>query len=735
MTIQQRNLMIRYYLKITIRDLILKKGYFIINLLGLVIGITAFTLIVLWIKTETSYDEFHKHANDIYRVDYLLYEEGVLEQHSASGSHPIGREIKNAFPEVLDYTRFYHTECLVKYGDETFKERNILYAQSSFFNLFSFPLLHGKADTSLLALNHAVITEETARKYFGDENPMGKLITIDGANDYQITGIVKSIPQNSHFEFDILLSYDNLIQTSRRWDNSWVSERVYSYILLGPNADVEALQAKLPQIPETFIGESMKKAFYLLEYKLVKLTDIHLHSSVSNELEVNGSYRNVYSLGIIAFLVLLIAFINYLNLSTSRSVERAFEVGIRKVSGALKKDLILQFLTESVLLNLIALIVSFALVFLLLPFFKQLMQSPLQIDYLTIVLLFFMLLSFTGHQGGNITHGEDYLLEPLPNSIKAALGYETFEEKEIALNEENWEETQLYEEVVKPILNNKCVSCHNPKKTKGELLLHSKEGVLKGGENGEVLLFKNSHDSELFRRMILPKEDDEHMPPEGKNQPTNEEIQVLGAWIDAGHPFVGSIKQVGIEKELFRSFFPKKHDYDYPNIEIAIVSKDSISFVEKTGVHVDLISNSTNFLSVSCINKPSFIDNDFEKLLSLKRNIARLDLGGTKVTDALFEKLAQLPNLTVLKLDNTSVTGKNIKILSALEHLKSINLIGSKFEKVHLEKLSSFPKLARVYLYKTKVDSTGVSSLKNGQIKIDFGNYELPPIPSDSIVY
>jgi len=136
----------------------------------------------------------------------------------------------------------------------------------------------------------------------------------------------------------------------------------------------------------------MKKAFFLLEYKLVKLADIHLHSSVSNELEVNGSYRNVYSLGIIAFLVLLIAFINYLNLATSRSVERAHEVGIRKVSGARKKDLILQFLTESVLLNLIALIVSFSGVFLLLPFFKQVMQSPLQIDYLTIILLFFMLL-------------------------------------------------------------------------------------------------------------------------------------------------------------------------------------------------------------------------------------------------------------------------------------------------------------------------------------------------------
>jgi putative ABC transport system permease protein len=384
--------MFRNYLKLTIRYLILNKGYFIINLLGLIIGITAFTLIVLWIKTETSYDKFHKYGKDIYRVDYLLYEEGVLEQHSASGSHGIGREIKNAFPEVLDYTRFYHTESLVKYGDETFKERDVLYTQSSFFNLFSFPLVMGKADSNLLALNHAVITEETARKYFGDENPMGKLITIDGATDYEITGIVKSIPRNSHFKFDILLSYDNLIQSSIRWDNSWVSERVYSFILLAPGADVEELQAKLPQIPEAFIGESMKKAFYLLEYKLVNLIDIHLHSSLSNELEVNGNYRNVYSLGIIAFLVLLIAFINYLNLATSRSFEKAHEVGIRKASGASRKDLILQFLTESVLLNLIALIVSFSLVFLLFPFFKQVMQSPLQIDYLTITLLFFILL-------------------------------------------------------------------------------------------------------------------------------------------------------------------------------------------------------------------------------------------------------------------------------------------------------------------------------------------------------
>jgi len=384
--------MFRNYLNLTFRNLKSNKGYFIINLLGLTIGITSFILIVLWIKAETSYDKFHKNANNIYRVDYLLYEEGILEQHSASGSTGVGKEIKNMFPEVEGYTRFYRTESLVKYGDKTFKERNILYAQSSFFNLFSFPLTEGKPDSSLLAINHAVITEETARKYFGDENPLGKMITLDGASDFEVTGIVRSIPANSHFKFDILVSYENLIKSSRYWDNSWVSERVYSYILLTPGADAKALEAKLPQIPEAFIGKFMKEAFFLLEYKLVNLTDIHLHSSISNELEVNGNYRSVVSLGIVALLVLLIAFINYINLATSRSIERAHEVGIRKVTGASKRDLVFQFLTESTLLNLIALIVSITGVLLLLPFFKQVMQSPLQIDYLMVLLLFIILL-------------------------------------------------------------------------------------------------------------------------------------------------------------------------------------------------------------------------------------------------------------------------------------------------------------------------------------------------------
>jgi len=293
----------------------------------------------------------------------------------------------------------------------------------------------------------------------------------------------------------------------------------------------------------------------------------------------------------------------------------------------------------------------------------------------------------------------------------------------------------VYEEVINPILNNKCVSCHNPKKSKGGLLLHNEKAILKGGENGKVIVTRNSDNSDLYHRMTLPIEDDAHMPPDGKTQPTNEEIKLVGAWIDAGHPFKGSVKDAGMRKELFLSFFPKKHEYDYPDIEITKAPKDSILALEKTGVHVDLISKSTNFLSVSAINKPSFQDSDFETLLSIKKNIARLDLGGTQITDALVEKLVQFPNLTVLKLDHTAVTGNTIDTLESLKHLKSINLTGSQFEAIHAEKLSNFPKLQRVFLYRTKTNLKGVKSIKDGQIKIDYGDYKLPPIASDSIIY
>ncbi|MDT7828186.1 c-type cytochrome domain-containing protein [Pricia sp. S334] len=358
------------------------------------------------------------------------------------------------------------------------------------------------------------------------------------------------------------------------------------------------------------------------------------------------------------------------------------------------------------------------------------------IPTLVLSVLFFMLISFTGHQGGNITHGEDYLVEPLPNSVKSALGFETFEEKEIVLNEENWEETLIYKDVIDPILNNKCVSCHNPKKTKGELLLNSEEGILTGGENGDVVVANHAADSELFVRMNLPLDDDDHMPPDGKTQPSKEEIALIGAWLDAGHPFAETIGESGLEKELFQSFFPKKVDNDYPDVEVAEASQDSIDRIKDQGIHVDQISKATNFLKISCLNKPSFSESDFALFEPLKIQIAVLDLGGTQVSDAVFEKLADLPHLTVLKLDHTEITGKGIEKLAATsKYLKSINLTGTNLQAPYFRKLAEFKKLQKVFVFDTPIDAADAKALKGGQITVDYGHYNLPAIASDSIVY
>jgi uncharacterized membrane protein len=358
-----------------------------------------------------------------------------------------------------------------------------------------------------------------------------------------------------------------------------------------------------------------------------------------------------------------------------------------------------------------------------------------KIPLLALSILFFVLISFTGHQGGNITHGEDYLVEPLPNAIKSALGFATYEEKEIALSEENWQDAILYEDVIKLILNNKCFSCHGPKKTKGELQLHSTDGILKGGENGEVITMGNPKESPLYSRLVLPKDDEDHMPPEDKTQPSKEEIKLIETWVANGNPFDKSIGELNLPKELFLSFFPQKLDDDHPAIEIIAASQDSINKIEQMGIHVDLISKASNFLNVSCINKPLFSNSDFKTLIPIREQIARLDLGGTRVTDSIFSKLAMLPNLTILKLDNTSVTGQGISILDSQEHLKSINLTSSKFEGQYLQVFSNFKKLKKVHLYKTNVDADGVQTLNDGQILIDYGNYQLPAIASDSIVY
>ncbi|MGW9683986.1 c-type cytochrome domain-containing protein [Flagellimonas sp. 2504JD1-5] len=350
-------------------------------------------------------------------------------------------------------------------------------------------------------------------------------------------------------------------------------------------------------------------------------------------------------------------------------------------------------------------------------------------------ILLFVLISFTGHLGGDITHGKGYLLEPFPNSVKSFFGQEIFEEKTIELTEENWETSLFYEDVVHPIINNKCVSCHNPKKSKGELMLHSIDDILNGGESGEIIVRNNPEESPLYSRLVLPKDHEDHMPPKEKTQLTKEEMAVIKAWISSGNQSETTIGQMGLSKDLFLSFFPKKENNFYPDTTVVAAATDSIARIKKSGIHVQQISNTSNFLRASCINKPTFSDNDFEILNPIMEQIVVLDLGGTQVTDAIFEKLVALPHLTTLKLDNTSISGNGIAILAQLYHLKSINLTHTNFEGSHIPSLSGFKKLEKVYLYNTTASQTDEKHSTENNSILDFGDYRLPKIAADSIIY
>jgi putative ABC transport system permease protein len=380
------------YLKLAYRNLFSQKGNSILNLLGLITGITAFILIVCWIQTELSFDTFHQDKENIYRVDFKLFEEDKLELYSAAAVPAVGPELKRHFPEVKEYTRFSRVEGVITYGDVHFKETDMFYAEPSFFSIFTFPLLKGSADTSLLAVNTAVLSQSAATRYFGNEDPIGKVISLNNKDKYYVRGIAKDAPTNSHIKFQILLSYQNLINQNEWFNSGWLGANYYTYVRLAPGTDVKLLESKIPQLPEKFIGDFMKQAYFKVEFSLRKLGDIHLTSALINELSVNGSQRSITFLGIIALLVLLIAYINYINMTTSRSMERATEVGVRKILGAMKMELVGQFVTEAVLLNGISIILGVMAAFFLAPVFNQLFGSLIHLKLLTIAALSAILL-------------------------------------------------------------------------------------------------------------------------------------------------------------------------------------------------------------------------------------------------------------------------------------------------------------------------------------------------------
>ena len=344
-------------------------------------------------------------------------------------------------------------------------------------------------------------------------------------------------------------------------------------------------------------------------------------------------------------------------------------------------------------------------------------------------------LLITGHLGGNITHGSDHLIEPLPPEIKGFLGLEGQNDL-IELDPENYRNAVFYTEVIQPILNQKCVSCHNDKKTKGGLKMNSYNAIMKGGKNGLVVMINNSIDSKIHKRMNLPIEDRYHMPPKSRTQPSMEEIELIKIWIDNSASKNALVGDLPIPKKMLASFFPEKPNGIFPEKDEEAITNKQLSDLRNMGFLVVNIFETSPFLKVSCINIDDFSDISIEQLINIKNNIVELDLSSTKITDNIFEYIKDFKNLTVLKLDNTNVSGKKANLLSSLPNLKKISLVNTPFDFKYISNFYKYPKLFNVNLFKSGNKNIQKISIPDSLKQIfNLGDLKLERINSDDIVY
>jgi len=368
-------IMLRNYLKIAIRNLRKHRAYSFINIFGLAVGLATCILIFLWVQDEVSYDRFHTHLDSLYRV--VCYDRINSHEKYSVTSPPIAPALEQNFPEILRATRYEELSSqLIKVGEKKFLENEVSVADPAFLEMFSFPLIKGDPKTALIDSHSALLTETTARKYFGTEDPVGKVLSLGGRYDIQVTGVLKDLPSNSHLRFSILMPVKFLKDLG--WDlDNWQRFFIHTYIQLHPeSAPIDP--SKILDIYEKGSGEESD-----ILYELLPVKDIHLRSAGIWGYGADGNIRNVYLFSIIAIFVLLIACVNFMNLSTARSGDRAKEVGMRKVVGAHRKDIIQQFFGESVLLAFIALGLSLVLVSIVLPAFNRLTAKDMSLNIST----------------------------------------------------------------------------------------------------------------------------------------------------------------------------------------------------------------------------------------------------------------------------------------------------------------------------------------------------------------
>ena len=381
--------MFKNYLKTTFRSLLKSKFYTLINITGLAAGLATCLLIFLYVTDELSYDKYNVNADRIYRVNNEVKFGG---NHFDMAIAPAmqGPAMVREFPQVEQYTRLrWHASFLIKKGNENIQEERVGYADSTLFDVFTLPVIAGNPKTALTEPHSIVITEKIAKKYFNTtDNVVGKTLIINDTSNYKVTAVIKDIPAQSHFNFDIFLP---MREDAASRDDNWLSENWNTYVLLKKNADVKQVEAQLNPMMERHTGpilksvinqsmDEFKKNGSFIRASLTPLTDIHLHSNKIAEIGANGNAQFVYIFSAIALLILLIACVNFMNLSTARSSNRAKEVGVRKVLGSLKKNLIQQFLTESLVISFIALIFAILIASLLLPYFNQLAGKAIHVS-------------------------------------------------------------------------------------------------------------------------------------------------------------------------------------------------------------------------------------------------------------------------------------------------------------------------------------------------------------------
>ncbi|MEO7990787.1 MAG: ABC transporter permease [Chryseolinea sp.] len=390
--------MIRNLLLTALRSLKKNKFFSILNILGLAIGMSVFLLIAQYIHFERSYENFIPDADNIYRVSLTQYLNKELIFSSAENYPGVAPALKTEFQEVTGATRLYnmgYKNNIIITNEEAqpspiaFKHRRFLYADSSFLPMMGYPLLAGDAKTALAEPFSAAISEKYARMYFGDADPIGKSLRLqddDFTNELvKVTAVFKDLPANTHLKFDVLFSYKSLFPRGKwaidRYDQGWFRKDMFTFISVRPGTDVKALEAKFPALVEKYKPDSKQKNLNEV-LALQPIKSIHLTSALAEEPEINGDEKIVNFLSMIGLFVLVIAWINYVNLSTAKAMERAKEVGVRKVMGAYTFQLIRQFLTESGLVNLISVTMALALIALVLPYFNSISGLSLNVPYL-----------------------------------------------------------------------------------------------------------------------------------------------------------------------------------------------------------------------------------------------------------------------------------------------------------------------------------------------------------------